>query len=203
MGIKTIELPQTTGRIKSDQNLYDVIVGKRLRHYNDPTLNEHILNAVAIETQRGIRLAKEKTSKKIDLAVALAMALQGASDNAYLYEKRVRIIKDPFYMWPPPENYDYTKHFGWQPPGKVNKKPHPPGVTWETCKRSGNGCLACLEEQEALGLLDDKDEPESMGYISYMENQKQRELLKFDRAVKAAKVIENFNLNVKRSKKNV
>lgn len=77
-GIKVIELAQNAGRVESDQALYTAILGRTIRHYNDPVLNEHIKNAVAVETPRGYRLAKEKTSLKIDAAVALSMAHWGA-----------------------------------------------------------------------------------------------------------------------------
>jgi phage terminase large subunit-like protein len=80
-GVKMVELPQTNMRVEADQALYDAIIGKNLRHYNDPVLNEHIKNAVAIETPRGFRLAKEKTSRKIDASVALSMAHYGAINN--------------------------------------------------------------------------------------------------------------------------
>jgi len=56
------------------QSLFDAIIGKTLAHCNDPTLTEHVTNAVAIETPRGFRLAKERTSRKIDAAVALSMS---------------------------------------------------------------------------------------------------------------------------------
>ncbi len=46
--------------------------------YLAPDLSQQVLNAVLVETSRGIRLAKEKSSKKIDGAVALAMAVHGA-----------------------------------------------------------------------------------------------------------------------------
>jgi hypothetical protein len=77
-GIKVIELAQNAGRVEADQSLYDAVISKSIRHYNDPTLNEHIKNAVAIETVRGFRLTKERTSKKIDAAVALSMSHYGA-----------------------------------------------------------------------------------------------------------------------------
>ena len=77
-GIKVTELPQTSGRVESDQGLYDGISARSVRHYNDPELNEAVKNAVALETPRGFRLAKEKTSKKIDAAVALSMSHYGS-----------------------------------------------------------------------------------------------------------------------------
>jgi phage terminase large subunit-like protein len=76
--IKCIEMPQTAARVESDQALYDAILAKTLAHCGDPTLTEHVLNAVAVETPRGFRLAKEKTSRKVDAAVALSMAHHGA-----------------------------------------------------------------------------------------------------------------------------
>ena len=80
-GVKCIEMPQTGARVESDQALYDAIIGRTLVHCDDPTLTEHVLNAVAVETPRGFRLAKEKTSRKIDAAVALSMAHHGARDS--------------------------------------------------------------------------------------------------------------------------
>lgn len=78
-GIRCIEMPQTAARVESDQALYDAILGRTLAHHGDPTLTEHVTNAVAVETPRGFRLAKEKTSRKIDAAVALSMAAHGAA----------------------------------------------------------------------------------------------------------------------------
>lgn len=68
------EIPQTEKRIQTDTNLSDLIKQKRLRPYFHAQLREHVLDAVAIERPRGIRLDKESTSKKIDGAVALSMA---------------------------------------------------------------------------------------------------------------------------------
>jgi phage terminase large subunit-like protein len=73
-GVNMRELPQTTARTESGQALYYAIASKTIRHFNHPDLNEHIANAVAAESGRGYRLAKERTSRKIDLAVALSMA---------------------------------------------------------------------------------------------------------------------------------
>jgi phage terminase large subunit-like protein len=78
-GVKCMEMPQTGARVESDQALYDSILGRTLAHCGDPTLSEHVLNAVAVETPRGFRLAKEKTSRKIDAAVALSMSHFGAA----------------------------------------------------------------------------------------------------------------------------
>lgn len=81
-GINMIEMPQTAQRVEADQALYDAIIGRSIRHFNHPDLNEHVVNAVAVETPRGFRLAKEKASRKIDLAVALSMAHSRAAELA-------------------------------------------------------------------------------------------------------------------------
>jgi len=80
-GVRCVELPQTGARVESDQSLYDAIIGRMFAHCGDPILTEHVLNAVAVETPRGFRLAKEKTSRKIDGAVALSMAHHGARNR--------------------------------------------------------------------------------------------------------------------------
>jgi phage terminase large subunit-like protein len=77
-GVNMIEMPQTARRTEADQALYDAILGRLIRHYGDPALTEHMTNAVAKESERGYRLAKEKTSLKIDAAVALSMANKDA-----------------------------------------------------------------------------------------------------------------------------
>lgn len=81
IGIRMRAFPQTARRVESDQGLYDAIIGRNIHHFNHSELNDHIINAVAIETGRRFRLAKEKSSKKIDAAVALSMALHGARDH--------------------------------------------------------------------------------------------------------------------------
>lgn len=106
-GIRVIELAQNAGRVESDQALYDAIVGGALRHYNEPTLTEHIQNAVAVETPRGFRLAKEKTSKKIDAAVALSMAHWGAMASQQRFGA-VEIVHNIFYD-PPPNEPDFIE----------------------------------------------------------------------------------------------
>lgn len=80
-GLPIQEFPQTqAGTTKMGQALWDAITTRRLRLYPDPDVRAHLLNCVAIESDRGFRIAKEKTSKKIDLAVALSLALVGASE---------------------------------------------------------------------------------------------------------------------------
>ena len=80
-GVRMVEFPQTAQRTEADQLLYDGIINGKLRHSNNSQLNEHIYNAVALDTPRGFRLKKDKASKPIDAAVALSMAYYGARDQ--------------------------------------------------------------------------------------------------------------------------
>jgi phage terminase large subunit-like protein len=69
------EFPQTVANTTvMGEELYSLIKGKNLVAYTDADMRAHVTNATGVETARGFRIAKEKASKKIDLAVALAMA---------------------------------------------------------------------------------------------------------------------------------
>lgn len=81
-GILIDEFPQTTpNQTRAGQGLYDLLKGKNLELYADDELRQQALNAVAVESSRGWRLAKEKASKKIDAIVALSMACVAALDG--------------------------------------------------------------------------------------------------------------------------
>ncbi len=69
------EFPQTVANTTvMGETLYDLIKNRNLVAYPSDELRQHVTNATGVETARGFRIAKEKASKKIDLAVALAMA---------------------------------------------------------------------------------------------------------------------------------
>lgn len=78
VGITVTELAQNAGRAESDQALYDAINSRQLRHYNDPTLNEHVQSASGIETPRGVRIAKIQFGRHVDALVALSMSHWGS-----------------------------------------------------------------------------------------------------------------------------
>lgn len=74
-----MELPQTLPNLtKATQALWSLVKTGQLITYPEPTLRQHVLNAVAIESAQGLRLAKEKQSRKIDAAVALSFACLAA-----------------------------------------------------------------------------------------------------------------------------
>ncbi len=157
-GVRMIELPQTGQRVEADQALYDAIIGRTIRHYDDPLLNEAIHNAVAVETPRGFRLAKERTSRKIDAAVALSMAHFGA-----LHELKAigeaQAIPNIFYGYEGASLDDFAVVNGrWAYlPERAAK--HSPGATgWKDCRNRNRGCQACINELEESGYFDAENE---------------------------------------------
>jgi hypothetical protein len=73
------EFSQQSERDKSDRHLYDLITSGRLHHYNDETLNNHILaSGQNTKGENKLRLVKAGR-RKIDLAVSLSMAAYQAS----------------------------------------------------------------------------------------------------------------------------
>jgi len=76
-----VPFSQQGGRIKADGYFYSSITTKKLHHIDSPILREHIMNAVARETEEGIRIDKAKSSRKIDAAVAASMSVFGCSER--------------------------------------------------------------------------------------------------------------------------
>jgi phage terminase large subunit-like protein len=83
-GIPIQEYPQSDPNlIRMSQNLFELFKGKNIALYDAEDLREHVTAAVALEKTRGFRIAKERTTKKIDGAVALAMACMAAVDHGF------------------------------------------------------------------------------------------------------------------------
>jgi hypothetical protein len=78
-GLPMVEFPQSVPNLtEASTNLYEVLKGRSLEVYPDDGNRLSISRAVALETSRGWRIAKEKVSHKIDFVVALAQAALGA-----------------------------------------------------------------------------------------------------------------------------
>jgi hypothetical protein len=74
-GVPMREFPQSVPNLTAmGSNLYELIKGRGIVAYPDDAMRLAVSRAIAVETPRGWRLAKEKTSHKIDVVVALAMA---------------------------------------------------------------------------------------------------------------------------------
>jgi hypothetical protein len=77
-GLALREMPQTMDRLTAlGSNLYDLVKSRGLVVYPDDAVRLAVSRAVALETPRGWKITKEKTSHKIDIVVALAMAAHG------------------------------------------------------------------------------------------------------------------------------
>lgn len=93
-GIRLHEMPQTAQRTEADTALYNAIISGRISHFKNAELDEAIRNAVIVEGPRGIRIAKEKASRRIDALVALSMAYSTALSGKY--ESGWELIPNPF-----------------------------------------------------------------------------------------------------------
>lgn len=78
-GMPMREFPQHTARMGvASQGLYELVLEERLRHNGDPVLARHIASAVAKQMRTGSaawRLVKGDARRKMDAAIALAMAV--------------------------------------------------------------------------------------------------------------------------------
>jgi phage terminase large subunit-like protein len=86
--LRVEEFPQTSKNLtEASQNLYELIMGRNLVAYPDAAVRLAVSRAIAVETARGWRIAKEKQAHKIDVVVALAMAalaaVRGQSESSY------------------------------------------------------------------------------------------------------------------------
>ncbi len=74
-GLPIGEFPQTPERLtQAGQNLYDLIRHRRLVVYPDEEFRKQALSATALESERGFRISKDRSSKTIDAVISLAMA---------------------------------------------------------------------------------------------------------------------------------
>lgn len=86
-GVPMREFPQTVPNLTAmGSNLYELIKGCGIEFYSDDAIRLAVSRTIALETPRGIRLAKEKTSHKIDVVIALAMAAHAAVSSATVPE---------------------------------------------------------------------------------------------------------------------
>lgn len=91
-GINMIEIsPQSSSVSRCYEFLYQTTKANKFSHYGEPILTTHIMNASAVDGPSGIMLQKTGgRSKKIDGAVALSLALWGASQGG---DKKIELIR--------------------------------------------------------------------------------------------------------------
>ena len=74
-----VEFAQSLGNLsEASSNLHDLLKGRNIVLCEDAAKRLAFSCGVAVETARGLRIAKQKASHKIDSVVALAQAALGA-----------------------------------------------------------------------------------------------------------------------------
>jgi phage terminase large subunit-like protein len=118
-GLPLSEYPQTSGNLTAaGQNLYELIKSRGLAVYADKELRDHAINAVAVDSGRGWRLAKEKASRKIDGLVALSFAALSALSSApepagiYVEPDAGTLDSSAYQATPIRGHYDRPRGFG-------------------------------------------------------------------------------------------
>jgi phage terminase large subunit-like protein len=98
-GVPMREYPQTVGNLTEiGSGLFELIKARGILAYPDADLRLAISRAIAVETSRGWRIAKEKAAHKIDIVVALAMAAHAAMRRRW--DEEVPIVM-PFFAGTP------------------------------------------------------------------------------------------------------
>lgn len=81
-GINCVEFAQNMGNLTSiSSTLFEALKGQQLIGYASDEIRSALAHAVIIEGSRGARIGKEKSSHRVDAAVALAMAVYGATEQ--------------------------------------------------------------------------------------------------------------------------
>jgi hypothetical protein len=86
-GVRMVEFAQSVPNLtEASTNLYELVKGRGIVFYPDADIRLAFNRAIAIETTRGWRIAKEKASHKIDVVVALAMSAHAAVHKGELQQ---------------------------------------------------------------------------------------------------------------------
>lgn len=81
-GLPMREFTQTTENLTRMASTLDgLLTSGRLCLYEDAELEQQAMNAIAVEGVRGLKISKERASRKIDAIAALAMACVAALDS--------------------------------------------------------------------------------------------------------------------------
>jgi hypothetical protein len=166
-------MPQTQQRTEADSTLFDAITSGRIRHYGNQELTEAVRNAVIVEGPRGIRIAKEKASRRIDALVALSMAYSTALSGKYANEMHFMpdIFNDP--LGPDETIVEIPGTGNYMRMQKGYGTEHAPGVNYTNCKKMNRGCIACIKELTEIGYFKAEAEKATSGF--YEANAQARE----------------------------
>jgi hypothetical protein len=106
-GVNMVEFPQSLPNLTSaSQNLFELIKAQGIVAYPDADVRLAIQRSIAVENPRGWRIAKEKSSHKIDVVVALAQAALAAVHKGDLGRTRQGAVNiDGFVHWNEPRTH--------------------------------------------------------------------------------------------------
>jgi len=91
-GFTMVEFSQSTARmVPACGTLYEMIVNQKIAHDGNPVFADQVLSAAQRSTDMGWRLSKGKSKRKIDAAIALAMAVDRAT-------RRTETIQQPGFF---------------------------------------------------------------------------------------------------------
>jgi phage terminase large subunit-like protein len=97
VGLRIEEFPQTVPNLTAaTQQLFELIHGQSLVCYPSEAMRLAVSRCVAIESARGLRIAKDKQAHKIDVIVALAMAAYAAVQGHAEYIYTLDPFQDDF-----------------------------------------------------------------------------------------------------------
>ena len=120
-GINAKEFPQTSGNcILMSESLHGLIMSGLIVLYPDVELRRHILSATALESERGVRITKMKSSLRIDACVALAMsAMEGK--NRFIFDSVAAGLEFITYDKPKADDPDADDdRFDWKTYADLN-----------------------------------------------------------------------------------
>jgi len=110
--IEMVELPQTPGNTVSfSQCLYNLIKSQRINFYDSEEIRLSLINCKVKYSDRGWRIVKKSGTKKIDLAIALAMACYGAVTNE-------EVMPGFYAPEPSKEDLEELEEKSWGPVGE-------------------------------------------------------------------------------------
>lgn len=78
-GVPMEPFPQSAERMtRASETFQRIVLDGRLRHGGDPMLSEQLAATGTRTGERGVRISKQRSGRKIDAVIALAMAIDGA-----------------------------------------------------------------------------------------------------------------------------
>jgi phage terminase large subunit-like protein len=116
-GIRMIEYPQTPANLTAmGSNLFELIRARSILAYPNDDIHTALTHAIVKESARGLQITKEKSSHKIDVVVALAMAALAAVEGAIKVPQRIPMIPHPDLtksdaIYSAPNTTGFPKHY--------------------------------------------------------------------------------------------